>query len=314
LIHFYKRSSNGNKMINKNYAIGYLCFSVMLAKYFFTTDQMISQGQLMLSWEKFWGPNFCLGTSCGLKLTKCATSQKCIQTIGCINTCMLDNINTEDKVAACAYICEMTYGYENTQFMDLIGCMMDNQCLSQYPEDGPCKGSNADAITSVTSMEDIEGDWWVLRGINCGTAPYPGGYDWYPCQHERFIRSAEGHWINNVTYCGGSRDQCSTEIIVTVANVSMPSPGVVHHSYTDAPLEPQEEDWRLVSMPHPDYALMLWCGRLPVLDYAGGIVISKHRNANNMPQAVEDEFRRVMLSHNIRWEDTCPSNNDHCPL
>ena len=37
------------------------------------------------------------------------------------------------------------------------------------------------------------------------------------------------------------------------------------------------EDWRLVSMPHPDYALMLWCGRLPVLDYSGGIVISRQR-------------------------------------
>jgi hypothetical protein len=37
-------------------------------------------------------------------------------------------------------------------------------------------------------MEDIAGDWWVLRGLNCGETPYPGGYDWYPCQHERFIR------------------------------------------------------------------------------------------------------------------------------
>ena len=42
-------------------------------------------------------------------------------------------------------------------------------------------------------------------------------------------------------------------------------------------LSDQVEDWRLVSMPHPDYALMLWCGRLPVLDYSGGIVISRQR-------------------------------------
>ena len=48
-------------------------------------------------------------------------------------------------------------------------------------------------------------------------------------------------WINNVTYCGGSRDSCVTEMIVTVANVTMPSPGVVHHDYTDAPLSPQSE-------------------------------------------------------------------------
>ena len=45
-------------------------------------------------------------------------------------------------------------------------------------------------------------------------------------------------------------------MIVTVANVSMSAPGVVHHDYTDAPLAPQSEDWRLVSWPHPDYALV----------------------------------------------------------
>ena len=42
-----------------------------------------------------------------------------------------------------------------------------------------------------------------------------------------------------VTYCGGSADQCVTDMIVTIANVSMTAPGVVHHDYTDAPLSPQ---------------------------------------------------------------------------
>lgn len=44
---------------------------------------------------------------------------------------------------------------------------------------------------------------------------------------------------SQVTYCGGSADQCVTDMIVTIANVSMPAPGVVHHDYTDAPLSPQ---------------------------------------------------------------------------
>ena len=30
-------------------------------------------------------------------------------------------------------------------------------------------------------------------------------------------------------------------MIVTIANVSMPVPGVVHHDYVDAPLAPQSE-------------------------------------------------------------------------
>ena len=53
------------------------------------------------------------------------------------------------------------------------------------------------------------------------------------------FRTVSGQWINNVTYCGGRHNVCSTDIIVTIANVSMPHPGVVNHVYTDAPLEPQ---------------------------------------------------------------------------
>ncbi len=54
-----------------------------------------------------------------------------------------------------------------------------------------------------------------------------------------YVRTESGQWINNVTYCGGKHNGCSTDIIVTIANVSMPHPGVVNHVYTDAPLEPQ---------------------------------------------------------------------------
>jgi len=300
-------------MINKKFAFGYVLVSALTLRYFLTTQQIISQIRFLGRWEPFWHSNLCIGGNCKLAAAQCFTNYKCAQTIGCIQRCLLDNIDSEEKTAACAYICEMTYGYENQPFKDMINCMLDNKCLLEYPEDGPCKGSNADAITSVKTMEDIEGDWWVLRGINCGESPYPGGYDWYPCQHERFIKAAEGHWINNVTYCGGRHDKCTTDIIVTIANVSMPAPGVVNHKYTDAPLDPQEEDWRLVSMPHPDYALMLWCGRLPVLNYAGGIVISRHRDDSDMPKEVVQEFREVMSKHGIDWDKTCPSNNNHCP-
>jgi len=301
-------------MINKKFALGYVVFLAVLAKYFLTTQQIISQIRMMGSWQPFWHTTLCVVGQCSSGVAICGTNSKCRQTIGCINTCMLDLIDEQDRVAQCAYLCEMTHGYENNQFKQLIDCMLKNTCMIQYPEDGPCKGSNDDALKSITSMEDIEGDWWVLRGINCGERPYPGGYDWYPCQHERFIKSASGQWINNVTYCGGAQDKCTTDIIVTIANVSMPEPGVVNHVYTDAPLDPQVEDWRLVSMPHPDYALMLWCGRLPVLDYAGGIVISKHRDGSQMPAQVEAEFRKVLAQHDIDWDKTCPSDNNHCPF
>ena len=38
-------------------------------------------------------------------------------------------------------------------------CMLDSECLEQYPEDGPCIGSDTDALASVKTMEEIEGGW-----------------------------------------------------------------------------------------------------------------------------------------------------------
>ncbi len=42
-----------------------------------------------------------------------------------------------------------------------------------------------------------------------------------------------------MTYCSGKNNVCDAEFIVTIANVSLPAPGVVVHDYTDAPLAPQ---------------------------------------------------------------------------
>ena len=175
-----------------------LVVMVVVLQRMMTPTQMWRQIVLTTSWRPFWYSNTCLAGNCLSPLSSCVTSLQCMKTVGCINGCLLDNIYQQDKVAACAYICEMTYGYENTEFTSLIDCMLQNQCLEQYPEDGPCIGGDKDGLKSVTKMEDIEGDWWVLRGINCGEDPYPGGYDWYPCQHERFIKDNNGQWINKV--------------------------------------------------------------------------------------------------------------------
>jgi len=290
-----------------------LVIALIVLQRLYTPTQLWRQA-IHTTTDEFWGTNFCLAGNCKTHLASCTTSVKCMQTVGCLNTCILDNLYNKEKVAACAYICEMTYGYQDLAFDGLINCMLDNQCLRQYPEDGPCVGADEDAVKNVKKMEDIEGDWWVLWGVNCGEGDYPGGYDWYPCQHERFIKDKTGQWINNVTYCGGASDKCVSDMIVTIANVSMPVPGVVHHDYVDAPLAPQSEDWRLVSFPHPDYALMLWCGRLPVLDYGGGIIISRKRNSKDIPKEVVSEFKKVLKKHGLEWDNLCPSNNDDCPF
>lgn len=65
--------------------------------------------------------------------------------------------------------------------------MLSNECFPEYPDDGHCVTSNADGVPEVDRMDRIAGDWWVIRGLNCGSDPYHGGYDWFPCQHARYV-------------------------------------------------------------------------------------------------------------------------------
>ena len=81
----------------------------------------------------------------------------------------------------------------------------------------------------------------MVKGQNCGQEGWPGGYDWYPCQHERYLEVEEEVWINNTTYCAGSDSVCSTPILVTTPNAELKAPGVVRLDYPkgDAPIVPQ---------------------------------------------------------------------------
>ena len=57
---------------------------------------------------------------------------------------------------------------------------------------------------------------------------------------------------------------------------------------------------------------MLWCGRLPILNYNGGIVLSRQRNDKKMPKSTLDEFKRIADKHGFKWDEMCPNNNDNC--
>ncbi len=93
----------------------------------------------------------------------------------------------------------------------------------------------------ITDLNQVSGDWWVVKGQNCGQEGWPGGYDWYPCQHGRFLEEEDGSWINNTTYCAGSDSVCTSPILVTTPDIYLTAPGVVRHDYPEgeAPVLPQ---------------------------------------------------------------------------
>ncbi len=94
------------------------------------------------------------------------------------------------------------------------------------------------------------------------------------------------------------------------------------HIYKDAPLLPQNEDWIVLSWPHPDWMLYVYCklvlltkgGYTPAGEYGGASIVSRSSSRiDEIPPEVEMEFRSVMLEHEFSFEEMCVSDVSDCP-
>jgi len=257
----------------------------------------------------------CVGYHCMASALACMANPDCKATLDCITECQLTQ--PRSKQAMCAYICEVTDGYMNPEFEETMLCMIDGQCMSHYPQDGRCLATDEDTVQSITDMSQVAGEWWAIKGVNCGlTEEYPGGYDWFPCQHERWSQREDGSWFNSISFCAGKDSQCISRGggagIKTIANATMNSPGVITHTY-DSALSPQVEHWRIVSHPHPDYMLVLWCGKIPIQEYNGGLLFSRKRNDLEMSEQVRNQLREAAAKHGLEFDQMCSSDNSWCP-
>ena len=71
------------------------------------------------------------------------------------------------------------------------------------------------------------------------------------------------------------------DLLVTVPVVYWTNPGVLRHDYpqSEAPIVPQIEDWKWMWVSEDNnWAVVVWCGYNPVLDYNGGFVLSRTRS------------------------------------
>lgn len=100
----------------------------------------------------------------------------------------------------------------------------------------------SDTTAQITSLDQIQGDWWILKGQNCGQDElWNGGYDAYPCQLESFVQLENGIWVRNTTYCFGENDACNSPTINIAPVASLESNGVVLTTYEN-PLYLQMEE------------------------------------------------------------------------
>jgi len=254
------------------------------------------------------GIETCVALHCAWESGLCVINAGCLKTLQCMMGC-----EGEPDVSQCQFECEMTLGQGNEPFENLLNCMAKNDCFPEVPPDGICLPSTEDTVQSIESIEEVAGDWWVVRGINCGQDDvWRGGYDWYPCQHERYLRIDDGSWINNTTYSGGTNSNPTTEVLVTIPHATMPSPGLIRLEYDDEPLLPQIERWHIVSKPDDSYMMVLWCGTNPALDYNGGFVLSRTRTQDDMSPEAEAAFREQAKKFGVDYDAMCITDNTDC--
>ena len=43
-----------------------------------------------------------------------------------------------------------------TCLLDMINCMLDNQCLAEYPRDGICYGSDEDGLPILKDLNQVQ--------------------------------------------------------------------------------------------------------------------------------------------------------------
>ena len=252
-------------------------------------------------------PATCIAFHCALEGAACVLDAGCLSALQCMIGC-----DGRPDQSQCQFECEMTLGLDNQPFINLLRCMASNGCFPEVPPDGVCLAGPEDTVQQVTDISQVGGSWWVVRGVNCGQDDvWLGGYDWYPCQHERYLPVGDG-WINNTTYCGGTNSTCSTGQIVTIPHATLPSPGLIRLDYDDEPLLPQVERWHIVAL-DGDFMFVMWCGQNPALNYNGAFVLSRDRTEANMDAETEERFREVATRHGVDYDAMCLSDNTNCP-
>ena len=105
-----------------------------------------------------------------------------------------------------------------------------------------------------------------------------------------------------------------TDYLYTTANatIALSSPGVIAHSYLDAPLLPQVEHWKVLSR-YPDWMLFIYCGETPAGPYAGGSVVSRTaRNISAIPPDIELDFAETARKFGFDYYEMCISDTSSC--
>lgn len=259
---------------------------------------------------------------CTLRMFLCVFEPACARTLDCNARCGSKRVKSEQQ--ACHLVCQLSQGQKSRHYNSLVQCFGANGCLPTLPAgtDGQCPVSseNIHKVHVLESLDEIEGTWLEVRGLNCGVpgSTWEGGYDALPCRSDSWV-SRGGQWWYHTSFCAPAEDWVCNEagpvFLIGEPRLSDEVPGLLDVPYANPPLKPQEERWYVLSRPHPDWIMYTYCGSTPAGEYAGLNVMTRAAEPSDeaMPSEVEAAFRDAAKEFKIPYDDMCITDQSQCP-
>ena len=63
-----------------------------------------------------------------------------------------------------------------------------------------------------------------------------------------------------------------------------------------------------------DWAVVVWCGSNPVLEYNGAFVLSRNRSDGTIPAELEPEIREQLELHGMSLDTMCLTDSTQCEV
>lgn len=261
-------------------------------------------------------------TKCPLEMTLCLLEPACLETLACNAECGSAGARSDQQ--ACHLACQLAKGKQSQIYSYLVQCFADSGCLPTLPvgTDGQClvTGENIHKVHVLNSLDEIEGTWLEIRGLNCGVpgSNWEGGYDALPCRSSSWVHTAQQWWYYTSFCAPAENTSCSPEGVVHLIaepRLSDQEPGLLEVFYINPPLQPQTERWYILSRPDPDWIMYTYCGSTPVGEYAGVNVMTRVPEPSNaaMPPGVDAAFRQAAQEFNFAYENMCITDQSQCP-
>ncbi len=261
-------------------------------------------------------------TQCTVQMILCMLDPDCLATLACNAECGSTGARSEQQ--ACHLYCQLSQGERSEIYRNLVQCFASNGCLPTLPEgtDGQClvTSANIDKIHVLQGLDEIEGTWLEIRGLNCGVpgSNWEGGYDALPCRSSSWVWKAQQWWYHTA-FCGPAENKTCNDKgavhLIAEPRLSDQQPGLLEVFYSNPPLQPQNERWYILARPDPDWMMYTYCGSTPIGDYAGVNVITRVPNPSNaaMPPNVEAAFRQAAIEFNFSYDSMCITDQSQCP-